>query len=331
MPDFTLNLIDALALHQLANFHFLRPWWLLAIIPMYLFMRYVVTSEDSLSQWQPHMSEKMIYHMAIKEQQKRRVTPTKLFMWFAAISTLVMAGPTWQQQPTPFFTDESVLIIGLDVSDTMNTSDVQPSRLLRAKQKINELLEKRGDAKTALIAFAGSAHIAMPITQDKEMIRHFLDVLDSSLMPASGKLPQSVLPPAEDLLGQVKAPSTLLLLTDQTNQLAITGANNLLSETPHQLVVWAIGENPDSGLASSTGISTNDLSLLEELASAGNGSMVPFTHNSDDVDDIIRSLNNTLQNVDDNSLPWFDAGYWLLFLLIPIQALWFRKGWTLQW
>ncbi|WOH38634.1 VWA domain-containing protein [Thalassotalea fonticola] len=331
MPDLLLNVIDNLALHQLADFHFIRPWWLLAIIPLYLFMRFVVKSEDSLSQWQDHMSDTMIYHLAIKEQQKRRLTPKKLFMLFAVLITLVMAGPTWQQQPTPFFTDESVLIIGLDVSASMNSSDVQPSRLLRAKQKVNEVLQKRGDAKTALIAFAGSAHVAMPITQDKEMIRHFLDVLDSSIMPASGKVPQSVLPAAETLLAQVKAPSSILLLTDQTNQLAVNGFKNLLTGTPHQMVVWAIGENPDSGLASSTGLSASDLSLLEELANAGNGNMVPFTHNSDDVEMVLRSLNNTLQNVDDNSLPWFDAGYLLLFLLIPLQALWFRKGWTMQW
>lgn len=331
MPDILLDFINSLALHQLADFHFLRPWWLLAIIPLYLFMRFVVKSEDSLSQWQAHMSDTMIYHLAIKEQQKRRITPKKLFMLFAVLITLVMSGPTWHQQPTPFFTDESVLIIGLDVSASMNTSDVQPSRLLRAKQKVNEVLQKRGDAKTALIAFSGSAHVAMPITQDNEMIRHFLDVLDSSMMPTSEKIPQSVLPKAKALLAQVKAPSSILLLTDQTNQLAITGFRNLLTGTPHQLVVWAVGENPDSGLASSTGLSASELSSLSLLADAGNGNMVAFTHNSDDVEMVLRSLNNTLKNVDDNSLPWFDAGYLLLFLLIPLQALWFRKGWTMQW
>lgn len=331
MVDYLLNLIDSLALNQLANFHFLRPWWLLALIPMYLFMRFVVRSDDSLAQWQAHMSDTMIYHLAIKDKQKRRLTPTKLFIFFAILSTLVMAGPTWKQQPTPFFTDESVMIIGLDVSSSMNTSDIQPSRLLRAKQKIIELLQKRGDAKTALIAFAGSAHIAMPITKDKEMIKHFLDVLDSSLMPASGKAPQSLLNPAESLLAQVKAPSSILLLTDQTNQLAITGFNKLLKESPHQLIVWAIGENPDSGMPSSTGLDASNLNLLTELAQAGNGNMVPFTHNSDDVEQVLRSLNNTLNNVDDNSLPWFDAGYLLLFLLLPLQVIWFRKGWTMQW
>ncbi|WP_221931759.1 VWA domain-containing protein [Thalassomonas sp. M1454] len=331
MFDLLADSINSLALHQLADFHFIRPWWLLAIIPMYLFMRFVIKSEESLSQWKAHMSDTMIYHLAIKEQQKRRFTPKKLFMLFAVIITLVMAGPTWQQQPTPFFTDESVLIIGLDVSATMNKSDVQPSRLLRAKQKINQILEKRGDAKTALIAFSGSAHVAMPITQDKEMIRHFLDVLDSSMMPTTDKVPQSVIPQAKALLTQVKAPSSILLLTDQTNQIAITGFGNLLADTPHQLVVWAIGENPDSGLENSTGLSSSELSSLTQLAQAGNGNMVPFTHNSDDVETVLRSLNNTLQNVDDNSLPWFDAGYLLLFLLIPLQALWFRKGWTMQW
>ena len=55
----------------------------------------------------------------------------------------------------------------------------QPSRLLRAKQKILELMAIRGDVNTALIAYSGTAHTVMPITNDSEMIRHFLAALET--------------------------------------------------------------------------------------------------------------------------------------------------------
>jgi Ca-activated chloride channel family protein len=59
--------------------------------------------------------------------------------------------------------------------------------------------------------------------------------------------------------------------------------------------------------------------------------MVPFTHNSDDVSKVNSAIKNNMFAVNDKAQPWHDAGYLLLFLLIPLQGLWFRKGWTLQW
>ncbi|GAM75754.1 TPR domain protein in aerotolerance operon [Vibrio ishigakensis] len=66
-----------------------------------------------------------------------------------------MAGPTWKQETSPLFEDNSELIIALDVS--MQGQDLAPSRLVRAKQKISQLLEMRGDARSGLIIFGGSA------------------------------------------------------------------------------------------------------------------------------------------------------------------------------
>lgn len=331
MMDYIISLLAPLNLSQLNNFHFLRPWWLVSIIPLFLFYRSMVTKDDVLKQWQGHMSNKVIENLALRSDHARKVTPKSLFMVFAIISTLVMAGPTWTKKASPFFVDESVLIIALDVSDSMQKSDLQPTRLLRAKQKINELLALRGDAKTALIVYAGSAHIAMPITQDREMIRHFLDVLDSDLLPVSESLPQSVIQPSKTLLAQTKSPSTLLILTDQTNSETVNKFGEFFAKQQHQLLVWAIGENPDSGLQSSTGITSVQLELLSDLASNGHGKMVPFSHSSDDVDKVVHSIENNMFSVNDKAQPWFDVGYLFLFLLIPLQALWFRRGWTMQW
>ena len=329
--DSVISLFQGLNLSQLDQFHFMRPWWLLSLVPLFLFYRTMVEKDDVLQQWRGHMSPKVIEHLTLKDQQSRRFTPKKIFAVFAIISTLVMAGPSWTKKASPFFVDESVLVIALDVSESMKTADIQPSRLLRAKQKIIELLEVRGDAKTALVVYAGSAHIAMPITQDREMIRHFLDVLDTNLLPVPQSLPQSAIKPTTSLLSQAKTASTLLILTDNTNAQTIDGFKTFFTQQSHQLVVWAIGENPDSGLNSATGLADSQLSLLSQLASSGNGKMVPFTHNSDDISKVNNAIENNMFAVNDKAQPWHDAGYLLLFLLIPLQGLWFRKGWTLQW
>lgn len=325
------SLSSAQLMTQVSQFHFMRPWWLLSLIPLYIFYRSLVEKDDVIQQWRGHMSAKIISQLTLNQQQHRKFTPKNLFAVFSIIATLIMAGPTWSKKASPFFVDESVLVIALDVSETMKTADIQPSRLLRAKQKIIELLEMRGDAKTALVVYAGSAHTAMPITQDREMIRHFLDVLDTGLLPVPESFPQSAIKPTISLLSQAKTASTLLLLTDSTNQQTIEGYKAFFAKQTHQMIVWAIGENPDSGLSSSVGLSNVQLNSLTQLAKGGHGEMVPFTHNSDDVATVNSAIENNLFAVNDKAQPWHDEGYLLLFLLIPLQALWFRKGWTLQW
>ena len=315
----------------ITNFHFMRPWWLLSIVPIYFFYRSVVAKDDLIEQWRGHMSEKLINHLSMANKSTLNTSPKLLFLVFSIIATIVMAGPSWKQKTSPFFVNESALIIALDVSSSMNNSDIQPSRLLRAKQKINELIERRGNAKTGLVVFAGSAHVAMPVTQDKEMIRHFLDVLDNSLLPVQESAPHTVLAPAKLLLSQTKAPSTLLILSDKTSEHAISEFNQYFETQTHQALVWAIGENPDSGLANGTGLSSTTLDQLAKLANAGKGKIVPFTHNSDDIETINDAIATNMSAVTDSAQPWYDEGYLLLFLLLPLQALWFRRGWTMQW
>jgi hypothetical protein len=60
---------------------------------------------------------------------------------------------------------------------------VQPSRLERAAQKIRDLLAERRGTRSALIAYAGSAHLVMPLTRDADLIARFAAELSPDVMP----------------------------------------------------------------------------------------------------------------------------------------------------
>ena len=97
---------------------------------------------------------------------------------------LALAGPTWQREPAPFADDTAALVIVVEVTPTMLAQDVQPSRLERAALKIHDLLALRRGSVTALVAYAGSAHLVLPLTQDGDLITEFAAQLDPSIMPA---------------------------------------------------------------------------------------------------------------------------------------------------
>lgn len=318
---------------MLESFHFLRPYGLLLIFPLLIIIKSFYQRDNNLAVWRKVMSAEILQHLTVKVGNDNKLTPKNVMVAFALLSCIVAAGPAWHQQPSPFTEDKSALIIALDVSESMNQGDIQPSRLLRAKQKILELLALRGDANTALIAYAGSAHTVMPITNDSEMIRHFLDSLNNTLMPKSGKYPQAVLPLAQELLQSTQVPGTLLILGDGATPGTVKQFSRFFKTRPHQLIVWAIGKPASARVNSEepSSIIPLQLSQLTALADNSNGQLILMSHNKQDVAQVNRYIENKLVIVDDASLPWYDAGYPLVFIMAACFLLWFRRGWTLQW
>jgi len=78
------------------------------------------------------------------------------------------------------------VIIALDISKSMDARDVSPSRLERAKYRIDKFLDRlRGD-RIGLVAFAGISYLHCPLTLDYSAAKLFLDVLDSDVITTQG-------------------------------------------------------------------------------------------------------------------------------------------------
>ncbi|MBU2870910.1 VWA domain-containing protein [Colwellia sp. E2M01] len=356
-------MIDDLSLwfDSMQHFHFLRPYWLLIFVVIIYILRAFSMRDDSLAQWRDLMSTQILNNLTVSGNNNKWLSPKKMSLILSVPLCIALMGPTWKQQPSPFSENNAPLIIALDVSKTMEQGDVQPSRLLRAKQKIIELLELRGDSKTALIAFSGSAHVVMPITNDREMIRHFLDALSDKIMPLSGKLPETILPLAEKLLAKSEVPGTVLLVTDGATNNTVKAFEQFFDTHSAQLLVWAIGleaaqlsdssntQNDDTQSDSAQNSDTNgysdnqsaytnsnniiplQLEPLKTLASKSGGHLQLMSNDDGDVKRVNNYIKNNIVIVDDNSRPWHDSGYPMVFVIAAIFLFWFRKGWTLQW
>jgi Ca-activated chloride channel family protein len=322
---------------SMQHFHFLRPYWLLAFVIIYYIIRAFSLRDDSLAQWRSLMSKQVLTHLTVSGNNNHWLSPQKMSLILALPLCIVLMGPTWQQQPSPFSENNAPLVIALDVSKTMEQGDVQPTRLLRAKQKVIELLELRGDSKTALIAFAGSAHVVMPITNDREMIRHFLDALSEKIMPVSGKLPETILPLANNLLASSAVPGTVLLIGDGASNNTVTAFKEFFATQSAQLIVWGIGQSTtaEQSIIAQDELVTNvipmQLEQLKALSSESDGRLVLMSNDNSDVKRVNNYIKHNLVIVDDNSRPWHDSGYPLVFVVAFIFLFWFRKGWTLQW
>jgi hypothetical protein len=70
------------------------------------------------------------------------------------------------------------LVFLLDVSNSMLTEDVVPSRLKKAKHVIRKFMDQLSGDRLGIVAFAGSAFPAVPLTSDYEFVNHALESID---------------------------------------------------------------------------------------------------------------------------------------------------------
>ncbi|MEH6822670.1 MAG: VWA domain-containing protein [Motiliproteus sp.] len=319
---------------QFSYFHLLRPWWLLALIPLLVPLSFLLKANNPVEQWRRIIDPALLKAMVVRHGQSSRFNPVTVAVFVVLLGVIAMAGPTWKQQPSPFSEDIAALIIALDVSSSMQQQDVQPSRLERAKLKVKDLLALRPGGRVGLIVFAGSAHSVIPLTNDPEVIKNFLDAIEPEIMPRKGKFPEQVLPIAEQMLGNSPVPGTVLLIGDGVSPKTAAVFEQYFSVRQHQLLLLGVGRDSVAGEGrNNTGALRVPLerAALEKLASENNGYYQTLTFNKDDVRNLNRRIDSHLVIVEDGSRPWVDEGYYLVFVMGLCMLLWFRRGWTLHW
>lgn len=302
----------------MADFHFIRPFWLLSFIPLLLVWWGLVRRRDQVRRWQTMIEPHLLKHLLVGEHRKNLLRPINLLLILWLTTVIALAGPTWQKEPSPFLDNEAGLMVLLKVSESMENSDVQPSRLERAKQKIRDLMEIRQGASTGLVVYSGSAHLVMPITRDDRIINMMLEDITPELMPVEGDVLTDALKLADRMVGQSGLPGSLLVIADtvapgqQTDQNAheITFPVQFLSMLPD-------GSSLDQGL----------LSLAKKL----DARVERLSIDQADVQQIAgRAETKQAEIVDPKQGErWKDSGYLLLPLIGLAMLMWFRKGWAL--
>ena len=171
----------------LATFHFLRPWWLLALAALPLLWLVLARGGAEAGAWRGVVDAHLLEHLLADSNEDAR---TQMPRWLAAlawtIACVALAGPAWEQLPQWLFQNRAARVFALELSASMAAQDVKPSRYERARYKLADLLKRSGDMQTALIAYAGDAFVVAPLTDDANTVANLVDALDPSVLPAPG-------------------------------------------------------------------------------------------------------------------------------------------------
>ena len=149
-----------------SEFHFIRPTWLLAILPYLVIVVLMLRNKLSRGNWSAVCDAELLPYLL----QEKAVHNSRWLLTTGAIAAFLvivaLAGPSWQRVPSPVFRNDSALVVALNLSHSMDAEDIKPSRLIRARYKIADILKRRKDGQTALLVYSGAAFTVTPLTDD---------------------------------------------------------------------------------------------------------------------------------------------------------------------
>ena len=325
--------------------HFMRPQWLWTLAPACILLLALWRQRGSGGGWQAVIAPDLLRHL-VKERASAhggKLLPLVLLGWLLA--AVAASGPSWQKIPLPVHQKQDALVVILDLSYSMKAADLAPSRLDRVRQKLLDLLQQRNEGQTALVAYAGDAHIVTPLTDDRPTIANLLPALNPDMMPLPGSDPVSAVKMALDLLRSAGVrQGRILLATDGVSDRDRRGIEAAVAGSDTTLSVLGVGTPagapiplPQGGfLKNENGaivLPGLDEQNLRSLASEAGGIYRRIQVDDGDLEALLADtpLQETgatlaLERTADT---WEDQGYLLILPLLPLVLGLFRRGWLL--
>jgi Ca-activated chloride channel family protein len=316
-------------MNGLEAFHFIRPGWLLLLLPAALVIFSILRRQDPLRTWQAVIAPALLKHLVVqKEARRNRLRPALVMAVLWLVGIVAVAGPTWKKEPTPLTEDLAALFIVLEVTPEMLAQDIQPNRLQRAAQKIGKLLAMRPGTRTGLIAYAGSAHLVMPLTSDPEVIRFFAAELAPDVMPEAGDRPAQAVALAQQRLTASGLPGSVLLVSDYVAPEQAQELARMRADGGADVHVYAVAAGPEVvPPPNSPPAPALDEGAMRQAARAGGGALVLVTPDDRDLRQLDAQVDRSIAAAPLlEGEQWSDFGYWMLPMFLVLSLLFFRPG-----
>lgn len=329
---------------MIENIHFLRPTWLLALLPLAFLLWRLFNIKRNSRSWQAVVDPVLLAHLLSGNQSVRSNSHLYLIAVIGILSIVALAGPVWNKLEQPIFKQQSALVIVLDLSRSMDSSDIKPSRLIRARHKIADILTQRKEGQTALVVYAADAFSVVPLTDDGKTIKALLPGLTTDIMPTQGSRAGQALIEAYGLFQNTNLQrGDILLVTDGLTVKELKEAQIMLTDNPEfRLSVLGVGTETGGPIPLPSGgflkdaegsivIASLSIGPLQTLVNKGGGVFKMMSANDDDVTSLLKAIERSpFEQVvvasNRRADVWQEQGPWLVLFVLPLFALAFRRG-----
>jgi len=326
-----------------ASFQFLQPLWLLLLPPLWVFIWTYGRNLRRQSMWVKICDARLLRHMTYAQKSGRNAHPW-ILGWVLTLGIIAAAAPSWSRLSYPIMESTSARVIVLDLSRSMLVQDVRPNRYQHAVAAAGEIIGNGYQGETGLVVFAGSAFVLAPLSRDDATLLAFLEAVHPDTMPLDGSNLAQAITSAQDLLkASVSGHGQILLVTagDSTSEAPVQAAMAAAAQG-NRVSVLAIGSAAGGPSLDQRGgllrdangeiqIKRTNFELLRRIALAGNGSLV-VTDAITASDDLVAARLDASQlvesdrRVDDSKREAANDGVWLVWLMLPLTLLMFRRN-----
>lgn len=303
------------------NFHFLRPYWLTALILPLIWGWYLFKNERVQSSWADVCDENLLNYLLIKGENKQRRISYVLSVLILFFAIIAVAGPSWIKKKNPAMSVDNPVMIMINLSTDMTVKDVSPNRLERAKYIVKDILQTFKTTETGLMVYSDEPFVISPLTEDVHLIDNLLPTLNVDVMPSNG-----------DRL-------------DKAIELAVERIKQSGYERGNLIVMTAdVGERFDAALetaekAHKLGFDVNIIKVsaansekLPMVAQKGGGIYLNYNQSYVALSDKINNIYAAqLKESENMQTVWEDAGYYVFWLPALLLLYYFRKGILLIW
>ncbi|MEI7470636.1 MAG: VWA domain-containing protein [Chitinophagaceae bacterium] len=292
-----------------------------------------------LLQWKKKTQKKIGDERLVKEliknysPKKHRIKFILLIIAFIA-GCFALANPRSKEGTEKVNRNGIDVMIALDVSKSMLATDINPSRLERAKQVVSKLIDRLSNDRIGIVIFAGRAYLQMPLTGDHGAAKMYLTAANVDAVPTQG----TVIADALKMCGMAfnkaeKKYKAIVLISDgEDHDEAATKTAAELSEEGIMICTIGIGSPEGATLVDAT---TNEVKKdndgnvvvsklneeeLKNIAEKGNGIYQIFNNTEEVVGKLDQQLNSMDQRtVTEDSLVNYKTFF--QWLLIPALLL----------
>jgi Ca-activated chloride channel family protein len=328
------------------GFHFAYPWlFLLMLAPLAVWLWLRMTSpREHTDRYRAYADARLLPFLLGRHDLPARQQWRRFLGWSILWALLVaaIAGPRWDYRDVQLFRPGNDLVILLDLSRSMDVTDVSPSRLGRARQELQDLVEHNKHSRLGLVGFATIAHVITPLTEDGNSLRALLPALSTNLVELKGSRLSEALMRARQMLAGQPADSSrhLLLLTDGDfgDDNLVESVQGLVADGMH-LHVLGIGTaeggpvpaGDNSFVLQQDGtpvVSRLDEASLQQLAKAGNGIYQRADYRDEDTAALLDSIgraSNAEVIANQKTRIWNEHYYWLVALAMLVVLPMYRR------
>ena len=325
--------------------HFLHPLCLVALPPLWALAAWFARRRGRDGAWPRLVDAELLPLLRLGGSAGGGRSPWPLIASVWTLAVIALAGPSWQRQSTAAYRLPAAWVIALQLSPSMEASDLPPSRIARARFAVDDLLSAAHDARVGLVAFAGEAYAVSPLTTDDATVRNLSRALSPGLMPEHGaRLAPALQSAARLLKAWAGRDRQIIVLMDSVHDPA-RAMQTAAALHRAGIVVNVVGVGTTGGAPAPDGsggfrrgpdgkvwLTRLDPNVLGQIAAAGGGEFVPLAQLPRLIADLhaqgLRSLGSARAAPRVRLSDWLNDGIWLLPLILLLAALVARRGWA---